>query len=96
MLAYCSRSLSFKLKCYTQVLRVCYYMMKLQHLRLFRKILNELSGQPENRNVKEEAGDSKSSDSSESDSGGQVTSVPPPTLAYQNVTGSGINDFGEN
>lgn len=54
----------------------------------YRKILNELSGQPENRSVKEEVGDSKSSDSSESDSGGQVTSVPPPTLAYHNATGS--------
>ena len=55
----------------------------------FRKILNELSGQPENRSVKEEAGDSKSSDSSESDSGGQVTSVPSQSIVYQNATGAG-------
>uniref|UniRef100_H2YWJ7 BZIP domain-containing protein n=1 Tax=Ciona savignyi TaxID=51511 RepID=H2YWJ7_CIOSA len=55
----------------------------------YRKILNELSGQPDtNQRVKDEPGGSKSSESSESDSGGQmVTPLQPPTLAYQ--TGSG-------
>ncbi|XP_009862330.2 transcription factor Ci-CREB/ATF-c isoform X1 [Ciona intestinalis] len=55
----------------------------------YRKILNELSGQPDaNQRVKDEPGGSKSSESSESDSGGQmVTPLQAPTIAYQ--TGSG-------
>lgn len=47
----------------------------------YRKILNELSGQPDVHRVKDEpSGGSKSSESSESDGGG-VTSMQPPSLA---------------
>nr|CAB3233769.1 CREB/ATF-c [Phallusia mammillata] len=57
----------------------------------YRKILNELSGQPdENQRIKDEpGGGSKSSESSESDSGSQViTSMQAPTIAYQTGTGT--------
>ncbi|XP_076818607.1 cyclic AMP-responsive element-binding protein 1-like isoform X1 [Clavelina lepadiformis] len=53
----------------------------------YRKILNELSGQPEQRVKDEPGGENKSSEGSESDSGSQVTSMHAPTIAYQ--TGSG-------
>merc|ERR1712096_547721 len=57
----------------------------------YRKILNELSGPPDQRSdsVKDEpSGGSKSSESSESESASQgITSMQPPTAIYQ--TGSG-------
>jgi len=65
----------------------------------YRKILNELSGPPEvGSRVKDEpSGGSKSSESSESDSGSQgMTSMQPPTaIAYQTGSGtvSGLQTF---
>ena len=62
----------------------------------YRKILNELSGPPDQRSesVKDEpSGGSKSSESSESESASQgITSMQPPTaISYQ--TGSGTSKF---
>lgn len=47
-----------------------------------------MSRQPENR-VKDEPGD-RSSDSSESESVGQLSSMQTPTLAYQAGSGTGM------
>ena len=61
----------------------------------YRKILNELSGPPDQRSdsVKDEpSGGSKSSESSESESASQgITSMQPPTAIYQ--TGSGTSEL---
>lgn len=54
----------------------------------YRKILNELSRQPDQR-VKDEPGSgSKSSESSESESGGQISSMQAPSAVYQTGNGS--------